>query len=122
MNFAIEGLGFRFVSGPEWFMIHEDTASSVKPENSPHPKEDLVLRWILSCLLLLFRDRYVQTGTLLGLIAGLFGAEFLFTTPEVAAPALALVGWGLGAYFGYHQPTLTSRKRKPKLKVYQGGR
>ncbi|MDP7631000.1 MAG: hypothetical protein QGF03_10590, partial [SAR324 cluster bacterium] len=82
----------------------------------------LVLRWFLNCLLLLFRDRFVQTGTLLGLIAGLFGAQYIFSPPEVAAPALAFVGWGLGAYFGYHRSSLTLRKRKPKLKVHQGGR
>ena len=94
----------------------------VQPKKLSLPSRRRVLRWFLNSLLLLFRDRFVQTGTLLGLIAGLFGAQYIFAPPEVAAPALAFVGWGLGAYFGYHRPTLTTRKRKPKLKVYQGGR
>jgi hypothetical protein len=80
------------------------------------------MRPLLIFLLTIFRDLPVQLGPILGAALGWYGAEYVYSPPLTAALALGYVGWGLGAYWGYHRSNQTSRHHRPKLKVYQGGK
>ncbi len=80
------------------------------------------MRAVLLVLVTLFRDPPVQLGPLLGGALGWWGAEYVFSDPPTAAVAFAVLGWGVGAYIGYHRSNALPRRKRPKLKVYQGGK
>ena len=79
-------------------------------------------RWLLLIILTLFQDSYVRIGTVLGLAAGYGSLQVIGGELWVNMSAYGFIGWGFGAYLGYHRSHKTPEIRPPKLKVYQGGR
>lgn len=81
-----------------------------------------MIRWLLMLILTLFQDNFVRLGILIGVVAGIWSTGFLRGELWVNSLALGFIGWGLGAYFGYHHSRSVNTKKRPKLKVHQGGR
>ena len=80
-----------------------------------------VIRFLLLFILTLFHDRYVRLGTLVGLVAGFWSIEVFRGELWVNMSIYGFIGWGIGAYLGYHFSRKTPVVRPPKLKIYQGG-
>ncbi len=80
------------------------------------------MRWLLLLILTLFQDNFVRLGTLIGVVIGFWSAELLRGELWVNSLVLGFIGWGLGAYFGYSRFHSMPTRKRPKLKVHQGGR
>ncbi len=80
-----------------------------------------MIRFLLLCILTLFQDRYVGLGTLVGLVAGFWSIELFRGELWVNMTIYGFIGWGIGAYLGFHFSRKTPVARPPNLKVYQGG-
>ena len=80
-----------------------------------------MIRWLLLLILTFFQDTYVRMGTLLGLVAGFWSVELIQGELWVNTAAYGFIGWGIGAYLGYHRSHKIKDMRPPKLKVYKGG-
>ena len=56
-----------------------------------------MIRNLLILLLTLFQDKYVRTGTLVGLLIGIWNPEILQGEQGKSVIILGFVGWGIGA-------------------------
>ena len=81
-----------------------------------------MLRNLLILLLTLFQDKYVRTGTLVGIIIGIWNPEILQEEQGKSVIILGFVGWGIGAFLGYYRNENSQFKKKKKFKVFQGGK
>ena len=79
-----------------------------------------VIRFLLLFILTVFQDSYVRLGTLVGLVAGFWSIELFRGELWVNMSIYGFIGWGIGAYLGFHFSHKTPVARPPKLKVYQG--
>ena len=62
-----------------------------------------MIRNLLILLLTLFQDKYVRTGTLVGLLIGIWNPEILQGEQGKNVIILGFVGWGIGAFLGYYR-------------------
>ena len=72
--------------------------------------------------LTLFQDKYVITGTLLGILIGIWNPEILWGEQEKNFIIHGFVGWGIGAFLGYYRNGNSQFTKKRKFKVFQGGK
>ena len=73
-------------------------------------------------LLTLFQDKYVRTGTLVGILIGIWNPGILQGELEKNVIILGFVGWGIGAFLGYYSKGDSQFSKKKKFKVFQGGK
>ena len=81
-----------------------------------------MLRNLLILLLTLFQDKYVRTGTLVGILIGVWNPEILQVEQGKSIIILGFVGWGIGAFLGYYRDGSSQFSKKRKFKVFQGGK
>ena len=81
-----------------------------------------MIRNLLILLLTLFQDKYVRTGTLVGLLIGIWNPEILQGEQGINVIILGFVGWGIGAVLGYYRNGNSQLSKKRKFKVFQGGK
>ena len=81
-----------------------------------------MIRNLLILLLTLFQDKYVRTGTLVGLLIGIWNPEILQAEQGINVIILGFVGWGIGAFLGYYRNGNSQLSKKRKFKVFQGGK
>ena len=81
-----------------------------------------MIRNLLILLLTLFQDKYVRTGTLGGLLIGIWNPEILQAEQGINVIILGFVGWGIGAFLGYYRNGNSQFSKKRKFKVFQGGK
>ena len=81
-----------------------------------------MIRNLLILLLTLFQDKYVRTGTLVGLLIGIWNPEILQGEQGKNVIILGFVGWGIGAFLGYYRNGNSQISKKKKFKVFQGGK
>ena len=81
-----------------------------------------MIRNLLILLLTLFQDKYVRTGTLVGLLIGIWNPEILQGEQEKSVIILGFVGWGIGAFLGYYRNGISQFTKKKKFKVFRGGK
>ena len=81
-----------------------------------------MIRNLLILLLTLFQDKYVRTGTLVGLLIGIWNPEILQAEQGINVIILGFVGWGIGAFLGYYRNGNSQFSKKRKSKVFQGGK
>ena len=81
-----------------------------------------MIRNLLILLLTLFQDKYVRTGTLVGLLIGIWNPEILQAEQGINVIILGFVGWGIGAFLGYYRNENSQFSKKRKFKVFQGGK
>ena len=81
-----------------------------------------MIRNLLILLLTLFQDKYVRTGTLVGLLIGIWNPEILQAEQGINVIKLGFVGWGIGAFLGYYRNGNSQFSKKRKFKVFQGGK
>ena len=73
-----------------------------------------MIRNLLILLLTLFQDKYVRTGTLVGILIGVWNPEILQGEQVKNVIILGFVGWGIGTFLGYYRKgdSQFSKKRK----------
>ena len=81
-----------------------------------------MLRNLLILLLTLFQDKYVRTGTLVGILIGIWNPEILQVEQGKSIIILGFVGWGIGAFLGYYSKGDSQFSKNRKFKVFQGGK
>ena len=81
-----------------------------------------MLRNLLILLLTLFQDKYVRTGTLVGILIGIWNPEILQEEQGKSVIILGFVGWGIGAFLGYYRNGDSQFAKKRKFKVFHGGK
>ena len=81
-----------------------------------------MLRNLIILLLTLFQDKYVRTGTLVGILIGILNPEILQGEQGKSVIILGFVGWGIGAFLGYYGNGNSHITKKKKFKVFQGGK
>ena len=81
-----------------------------------------MIRNLLILLLTLFQDKYVRTGTLVGLLIGIWNPEILQAEQGINVIILGFVGWGIGAFLGYYRNENSQFSKKRKFKGFQGGK
>ena len=81
-----------------------------------------MIRNLLIMLLTLFQDKYVRTGTIVGLLIGIWNPEILQAEQGINVIILGFVGWGIGAFLGYYKNEDSQFSKKRKFKVFQGGK
>ena len=81
-----------------------------------------MLKNLLILLLTLFQDKYVRTGTLVGILIGIWNPEILRIDPEKSIIILGFVGWGIGVFLGYYRNENSQFTKKRKFKVFKGGK
>tara|TARA_B100000408_G_scaffold38521_1_gene29131 strand:+ start:998 stop:1243 length:246 start_codon:yes stop_codon:yes gene_type:complete len=81
-----------------------------------------MIRNLLILLLTLFQDKYVRTGTLVGLLIGIWNPEILQGEQGKNVIILGFVGWGIGAFLGYYRNGNSKFPKIRKFKVFQGGK
>ena len=81
-----------------------------------------MIRNLLILLLTLFQDKYVRTGTVVGILIGILIPEILQGEQVKNVIILGFVGWGIGAFLGYYKKGDSQFLKKRKLKVFQGGK
>ena len=81
-----------------------------------------MIRNLLIMLLTLFQDKYVRTGTLVGILIGIWNPGILQGELEKNVIILGFVGWGIGAFLGYYRKNDSQFSKKNKFKVFQGGK
>ncbi len=80
-----------------------------------------MLRNLLILVLTLFQDNCVRTGTLVGILFGIWNPEILQGEQGKNIIILGFVGWGIGAFLGYYRNGNSQFTKKSKFKVFQGG-
>ena len=78
-----------------------------------------MLRNLLIILLTLFQDKYVRTGTLVGILIGIWNPEILQGEQGKSVIILGFVGWGIGAILGYYTNGNSYITKKSKYKDNQ---
>ena len=81
-----------------------------------------MLRNLLILVLTLFQDNCVRTGTLVGILIGIWNPEILLEEQGKRVIILGFVGWGIGAFLGYYRNGDSQFVKKRKFKVFQGGK
>ena len=81
-----------------------------------------MLKNLLILLLTLFQDKYVRTGTLVGILIGIWNPGILRIDQEKSIIILGFVGWGIGAFLGYYRNGNSQFTKKSKFKVFKGGK
>ena len=81
-----------------------------------------MLRNLLIILLTLFQDKCVRTGTLVGILIGIWNPEILQVEQGKSVIILGFVGWGIGAFLGYYRNGNSQFAKKKKFKVFHGGK
>ena len=81
-----------------------------------------MIRNLLILFLTLFQDKYVRTGTLLGMLIGVWNPEILHGEQTKNIIIIGFVGWGIGAFLGYYKNENSQFSKKRKFKVFQGGK
>ena len=81
-----------------------------------------MIRNLLILFLTLFQDKYVRTGTLLGMLIGVWNPEILHGEQTKNVIIFGFVGWGIGAFICYYRKGDTQFSKKKKFKVFQGGK
>tara|TARA_B100000700_G_C14461547_1_gene586330 strand:- start:16 stop:261 length:246 start_codon:yes stop_codon:yes gene_type:complete len=81
-----------------------------------------MIRNILIFLLTLFQDKYVRTGTIVGILIGVWSPEILQGEQFKNVIILGFVGWGIGVFLGYYRKEDSQFSKKRKFKVFQGGK
>ena len=81
-----------------------------------------MIRNLLIILLTLFQDKYVRTGTLLGMLIGVWNPEILHGEQTKNIIIIGFVGWGIGAFLGYYRKGDSQFSKNRKFKVFQGGK
>tara|TARA_B100000945_G_scaffold291652_1_gene266307 strand:- start:2191 stop:2436 length:246 start_codon:yes stop_codon:yes gene_type:complete len=81
-----------------------------------------MIRKLLLFLLTLFQDKFVITGTLIGMLIGLWSPQILQGEQFRNVIILGFVGWGFGAFLGYYRKGNSQFSKKKKFKVFQGGK
>ena len=79
-----------------------------------------MLRNLLIILLTLFQDKFVRTGTLVGMLIGFWNPEMLQGEQAKNVLILGFVGWGMGAFLGYIRKGDSQFSKKRKFKVFKG--
>ena len=82
----------------------------------------IMFRKLLILFLTLFQDKYVRTGTLVGILIGIWNPEILQGEQENSIIILGFVGWGIGAFLGYYRNGNSQFTKKKKFKGFQGGK
>ena len=82
----------------------------------------IMLRNLLILLLTLFQDKYVRTGTLVGILIGIWNPEILRIDQGKGIIILGFVGWGIGVFLGYYRNGNSQFTKNRKFKVFQGGK
>ena len=81
-----------------------------------------MLRNLLILFLTLFQDKFVRTGTFLGILIGIWNPGILQGEQGKSVLKLGFVGWGIGAFLGYYRNGNSQFTKKKKFKVFQGGK
>ncbi len=81
-----------------------------------------MLRNLLILILTFFQDKYVRTGTLVGILIGIWNPEILQGEQSNNIIILGFVGWGIGAFLFYFSEGDSQFSKKRKFKVFQGGK
>ena len=81
-----------------------------------------MIRNLLILLLTFFQDKYVRTGTLVGMLIGIWSPEILKGEQVKNVIILGFVGWGIGAFLCYYRKDDSQFSKKKKFKVFQGGK
>ena len=81
-----------------------------------------MIRNLLVILLTLFQDKYVRTGTLAGILIGIWNPEILQGDQVKNVIILGFVGWGIGAFIGYYSKGDSQFSKNRKFKVFRGGK
>ena len=81
-----------------------------------------MIRNLLILLLTLFQDKYVRTGTIVGMLIGILSPEILQGEQTKNVIILGFVGWGIGAFLGYYRKGDSQFSKNRKFKVFQGGK
>ena len=81
-----------------------------------------MIRNLLVILLTLFQDKYVRTGTLAGILIGIWNPEILQGGQIKNVIILGFVGWGIGAFIGYYRKGDSQFSKNRKFKVFRGGK
>tara|TARA_B100000686_G_scaffold254852_1_gene266162 strand:- start:222 stop:467 length:246 start_codon:yes stop_codon:yes gene_type:complete len=81
-----------------------------------------MFRKLLILFLTLFQDKYVRTGTLVGILIGIWNPEILRVEQGRSIIILGIVGWGIGAFLGYYSKGNSQFTKKSKFKVFKGGK
>ena len=81
-----------------------------------------MIRNLLILLLTLFQDKFVRTGTIVGILIGIWSPEILQREQFKNVIILGFVGWGIGAFLGYYRKEDSQFSKKKKFKVFQGGK
>ena len=81
-----------------------------------------MLRNLLIILLTLFQDKFVRTGTLVGILIGIWNPEILQVEQGKSVIILGFVGWGIGAFLGYYRNGNSQFTKNSKFKVFKGGK
>ena len=74
-----------------------------------------MIRNLLILLLTLFQDKYVRTGTLVGLLIGIWNPEILQAEQVKNVIILGFVGWGIGAFLGYYRNENSQFSKKKNM-------
>ena len=82
----------------------------------------IMIRNLFILLLTLFQDKYVRSGTITGLLIGIWNPEILQGEQGTNVIILGFVGWGIGAFLGYYKDGNSQISKKSKFKVFQGGK
>ena len=81
-----------------------------------------MIRNLLIILLTMFQDKYVRTGTLAGILIGIWNPEILQGDQIKNVIILGFVGWGIGAFIGYYRKGDSQFSKNRKFKVFRGGK
>ena len=81
-----------------------------------------MIKKLLILILTLFQDKYVTTGTIVGILIGIFNSEILKGEQTKNIIILGFVGWGIGVFLGYYMKGDSQFSKKRKFKVFQGGK
>ena len=81
-----------------------------------------MLRNLFIILLTLFQDKCVRTGTLVGILIGIWNPEILQVEQGESVIILGFVGWGIGAFLGYYRNGNSQFTTNRKFKVFKGGK
>ena len=81
-----------------------------------------MIRHLLGLVLTVFRDNYVRTGTLMGLLAGFWSTKIISGEPATNALIFGFIGWGVGVYIGHYRSENSQYSKKKKFRVFKGGR
>ena len=81
-----------------------------------------MMRYLLVFVLTVFKDNYVRTSALLGLLAGFWSTEILGGEPTTNSLIYGFIGWGVGVYIGFHRSENSQFSKKKKFRVFKGGR